>query len=156
MKAKTIIFALLAFLPATVFCQTYYMKIHKSDGSTVTYAIANITKITFDVTGVSNGDLDKLNGFLKPFILMQNYPNPFNPNTTIQYQLPKAGKVELKIYNITGQVVKTLVNENQKEGAYKVRWDGKNDQSQRVANGTYIYQLKHDNKAMAKKMIFLK
>lgn len=155
MKAKLIL-TLLALIPATALSQTYYMKIHKSDGSTVSYDITDIYKITFNLTGVNNDDLGKLNSVLKPFLLMQNYPNPFNPNTTIQYQLPKAGKVELKIYNIAGQVVKTLVNESQKEGAYKVRWDGKNDQSQRVANGTYIYQIKHDNKALAKKMIFVK
>lgn len=155
MKAKLIL-TLLAFIPAMAFSQTYYMKIHKSDGSTASYAVSDISKITFNLTGVNNDDLGKLNGALRPFILMQNYPNPFNPNTTIQYQLPKAGKVELKIYNIAGQVVKTLVNESQKEGTYKINWNGKNNQNQQVANGAYIYQLKYDTKMLAKKMIFIK
>ena len=90
------------------------------------------------------------------FSLYQNYPNPFNPETTIQYQLPKASKVVLEIYNILGQRVRTLVDEKKEVGYYKVIWDSRNDFGLPVGSGVYLFRLKADEFIAAKKAVVLK
>jgi len=88
----------------------------------------------------------------KQFALDQNYPNPFNPKTIISYQLPAAGKVELSIYDIRGQKLTTLVNNNQLTGHYKVEWDAAG-----FASGVYIYTLQTSNGfKKSRKLILLK
>ncbi|RLC48567.1 MAG: hypothetical protein DRH57_01940, partial [Candidatus Cloacimonadota bacterium] len=90
-------------------------------------------------------------------MLYQNYPNPFNPNTTIQYSIPKDSKVELKIYNIKGELVKTIVNERKSIGYHKVIWEGKNNNNRAVCSGIYFYRLKVDDKVIdTKKCLLLK
>ena len=91
-------------------------------------------------------------------ILKQNYPNPFNLKTTITYDLPisKMSKVVLKIYNILGEEVKTLVNKNQTDGYKNVVWDGKNNHGTLVSSGLYIYVLKVDDANLCKKMVLIK
>lgn len=76
------------------------------------------------------------------FELSQNYPNPFNPTTAIRYQLPKSGSVELTIYNLLGQEIRKLVNENRIAGQYTVQWDGRDETGAAVASGVYLYRLK--------------
>ncbi len=88
--------------------------------------------------------------------LFQNSPNPFNPQTTISYQLAKGGHVNIKIYSLIGQQVKTLVNETQAAGAYLLVWDGSNDSGQAVASGIYIYKLEAGSFAESRKMMLLR
>ncbi len=88
--------------------------------------------------------------------LSQNYPNPFNPSTTIHYQVPEDGNLEIKIFNLFGQVVKTLVNEDQRGGHYFIQWDGTNDFGMPVASGVYWYIIQAQNFTNIKKMMFLK
>jgi hypothetical protein len=90
------------------------------------------------------------------FNLAQNYPNPFNPETTIKYALPKNVRVELTIYNILGQKVKTLVNDEQKAGFKTVKWDGTNDFGTKVASSIYIYRLKAGDFVAQHKMVLVK
>jgi hypothetical protein len=90
------------------------------------------------------------------FSLLQNYPNPFNPVTTIRYQLPVARDVSLTIYNVLGQVVRTLVRELQPAGTYTVNWDGTNDQGTSVGSGIYFYRIHAGDFVDGTKMIFLK
>lgn len=85
------------------------------------------------------------------FALSQNYPNPFNPATVIQYSLPKKGPVSLMVYNIAGQRVAVLVEEEQPAGSYQVAW-----QPDKSASGVYFYQLKQESAAQVRKMIYLK
>jgi hypothetical protein len=75
------------------------------------------------------------------FSLSQNYPNPFNPATIIEYVLPVSAKITLRIYNILGQEIATLVNGAQKNGRHIVRWDGTSNQGTHVGSGTYLYRL---------------
>lgn len=75
------------------------------------------------------------------FVLAQNFPNPFNPETQIRYQLPADGHVQLKIYNSSGQKVRTLASGFQSSGLYIARWDGRDDSGRAVASGNYIYRL---------------
>ena len=86
------------------------------------------------------------------FNLNQNYPNPFNPTTTINYQLKKSGYIELKIYNIKGQLVDTLVKGNQNAGDHSVIWNAKG-----ISSGMYFYQISVDGQlTKTKKAICVK
>ena len=88
--------------------------------------------------------------------LYPNYPNPFNSSTHIEYYLPQAGVVSIKIYNIQGQLVRTLVNESQKSGHYSVTWDGYSDFSIPLSSGIYIYKLLSSNQIRTRKLLLLK
>jgi hypothetical protein len=89
--------------------------------------------------------------------LFQNYPNPFNPNTVIGYSLLKNGYVVLKIYDIIGKEVTTLVNKNQKAGKYEVQFSNKQLTNNQLQSGIYFYTLFVDGMIIdTKKMIFLK
>ncbi len=97
------------------------------------------------------------------FSLYQNYPNPFNPTTTIRFTVHGSrftvhGPIPttLKIYNIRGQLVKTLLDEEKQPGDYSVIWDGKNDNGEEVASGVYFYQLVTENNRVTKKMVLLR
>ncbi|MFA6455415.1 MAG: T9SS type A sorting domain-containing protein [Bacteroidota bacterium] len=85
------------------------------------------------------------------FILMQNYPNPFNPTTVIKYQLPLTSKVSLKIYDLLGREIVTLVNEEQSAGWKEVEWNAKD-----VSSGIYFYKLSAGSFVETKKMLVVK
>lgn len=88
--------------------------------------------------------------------LSQNYPNPLNPGTTIKYSIEEHGLVSLKIFNVAGQLVKTLVNEEKNRGIYFEEWDGRNDANESLASGVYFYRLVTKNFSQTKKLIILK
>jgi hypothetical protein len=90
------------------------------------------------------------------YSLAQNYPNPFNPTTTFRYGMPKEGHVTLKIYNLTGQEVRTLVDDFQSAGLRSVTWDGKNDLGQSVPSGVYMYRLVAGDFVQIRKMSLVK
>ena len=97
-------------------------------------------------------DIEKeMTNFPKNFYLSQNYPNPFNPSTTIEFTLPKSEIVELKIFNILGKEVSTLVSNKLNSGNYTYQFDGKN-----LASGIYYYQLIAGDFREVKKMILLR
>jgi len=88
--------------------------------------------------------------------LHQNYPNPFNPTTTIGYQVSANSFVKLKIYDLLGREIKTLVNKQQTAGSYKITWNGLDAFGSKVASGIYVYELRADLNVFKKKMILLK
>jgi hypothetical protein len=90
--------------------------------------------------------------------LAQNYPNPFNPSTTIEYSIKERAHVSLKIYNVAGQLVRTLVNKDQIPTAegFTARWNGRNDAGTPVSSGVYFYKLVTKNFTQTKKMVLLK
>ena len=90
------------------------------------------------------------------FRLSQNYPNPFNPTTVIEYQLPKAMHVQLEVYNVLGERIATLVNEQQDAGYYTVSWDGRDQQHRMVTSGIYFYRLDAGQLFNMKKMLLMK
>ncbi|MFA5834062.1 MAG: CHRD domain-containing protein [Bacteroidota bacterium] len=90
------------------------------------------------------------------FSLEQNYPNPFNPSTVIQFALPNDAKVSLKIYDILGREVRTLINSDVVSGTSKVEWNGKNNFGQQVASGMYIYRIEAGSFVSTRKMMLLK
>ncbi|MFO7659635.1 MAG: FlgD immunoglobulin-like domain containing protein, partial [Candidatus Cloacimonadaceae bacterium] len=88
--------------------------------------------------------------------LDSNYPNPFNPTTTIAYSLAKRGKVNLKIYNTKGQLVKTLIDDMQPEGRHSVVWNGLDSNGKAAASGMYLYRMSTDGYSSVRKMMLLK
>lgn len=87
---------------------------------------------------------------------LSNYPNPFNPETTISFNNPKNSMVNLAIYNIKGQLVKTLVNEELMAGVHSIVWKGKNNYGQSVASGVYFTRIKTLHSIVTKKMVLMK
>jgi hypothetical protein len=89
--------------------------------------------------------------------LAQNYPNPFNPQTTIAFSIKERGAVRIDVYNVAGELVKTLLDETRAAGSYTdVRWDGTNGANQPVSSGVYFYKLVTNNFSQTKKMVLLK
>lgn len=123
---------------------------------TYKYNAARMGSIPKNITGLS-GEVDEtLPG---GFRLAQNYPNPFNPTTNIEFEMSEAGFVELRVYDITGRIARTLVSESRAAGSYVVPWDGRDDDGRLVASGIYLYQLQVNGKTTfnaAKKMMLMK
>jgi hypothetical protein len=88
--------------------------------------------------------------------LIQNYPNPFNIETTIPFKVSERANVQLRIYSIHGQLIRTLVNEPKEKGAYFAQWDGTDESGRPVASGSYLYKLRVGNSVEIKKMIVVK
>jgi hypothetical protein len=85
------------------------------------------------------------------YALYQNYPNPFNPETSIQFDLKESGRVELKIFNLMGQEIMTLLNQQMPAGSHRITFAADN-----LPTGVYIYVLKTNNFTASKKMIIMK
>ena len=90
------------------------------------------------------------------FALEQNFPNPFNPVTTLRYNLPENGHVNITIYDMLGREVKTLINQTQDAGYRSVIWDATNDYDKPVSAGIYLYQIQAGEYISTKKMVLLK
>ncbi|MFC1726191.1 putative Ig domain-containing protein, partial [candidate division KSB1 bacterium] len=89
-------------------------------------------------------------------VLHQNYPNPFNPETTIRYDLSKRSNVIIRIYDILGKEIKTLVSGRKPAGYYNAVWDGRNNNGEKVSSGLYIYQIIAGDFVQSKKMVLLR
>jgi hypothetical protein len=90
------------------------------------------------------------------FELLQSYPNPFNNQTMIKYSLFKRTEVSLVIYNVLGQKVRTLVNNERQSGDVSVTWDGKDESGKDLSSGIYFYQLRAGQFTQTKRMVLLK
>jgi hypothetical protein len=93
------------------------------------------------------------------FGLSQSYPNPFNPTAVIEFTIGSehpSSHITLRVYNITGQLVKTIVDEEKTPGTYTVTWDGRNNSNEEVASGIYFYELKSKNLRETKRMVLIK
>ena len=134
-------------VPSTLQLDSTYKVVITSISNTNVSGVSTSTfTISSSVTGVK-----EINNTVKSYELFQNYPNPFNPTTAISYQLSENSHVTLKVYDILGNLVQSLVSENQKQGEYSVRFNGSN-----LASGIYFYQLKTDTYVSVKKMVLLK
>ena len=92
----------------------------------------------------------------KQYILHQNYPNPFNPITSLRYDLPEDGLVNITIYDMMGRIVKLLVNSPQTAGFKSIRWNATNDRNEPVSAGLYLYAIQAGKFRQTKKMVLLK
>ena len=88
--------------------------------------------------------------------LSQNYPNPFNPITTIKYQLPINSLISIKIYNVLGHLIRTLIEKKQETGYHSIIWDGKDNNKQKVSSGIYLYTLKANNFVKTRKLVLIR
>jgi len=85
------------------------------------------------------------------FSLEQNFPNPFNPSTKIKYSVPRSSQVQIKVFDVLGNEIETLVNEEKPEGKYEVEFN-----ASRLSSGIYFYQLENESYLETKKMLYLK
>ena len=90
------------------------------------------------------------------YILAQNYPNPFNPETTIRFSIPVSSEVIIKIYNLLGNEIKSLVFDYLPAGEHSAHWNGTDNSGQKVSSGLYIYRMKAGKYSDVKKMMFIK
>ena len=93
---------------------------------------------------------------IKEINLFQNYPNPANPSTTISFILPEDSNIELSIFNVKGQKVKTLQKEYLSKGTHNTIWEGNDSNNNKVASGIYFYRLITKGQTYTKKMILMK
>lgn len=131
---------------------SYLWTVDVSDGLLLT-ASTNAWRFTFvHATAISDQGMN----IPATFDLGQNYPNPFNPTTNINYQIPIQNDVEVAVYNILGEKIRVLVDENQTAGFYTLQWDSKNDTGNQVAAGIYFYRISTEKFTNSKKMLLLK
>jgi hypothetical protein len=114
--------------------------------------------VNFTETGVEDNPDEESSP--TDFHLSQNYPNPFNPTTRIRYTVgtkqTQPVPVSLKIYNVLGQLVRTLVDEEKAAGSHRVTWDGRDDGGQKLSSGVYLYRLEIENLRVSRRMLLLK
>jgi M6 family metalloprotease-like protein len=120
-----------------------------------------LTGLAYAETGVTSVESSDDISIPTEFILSQNYPNPFNPSTSIEFSVPVNSNVTLTIYNLLGQVVTTLVNEEVSAGHYSTVWNGADDNGFKVSSGVYLYEMKTSGNngaaySQMKKMVLLK
>ena len=116
-----------------------------------------IKELILSFRGSDNSSLSsKVELTPESFTLYQNYPNPFNPSTTIKYNLNDNSYVNVSIYNVAGELVKTLFNGPQNKGKNSLIWNAKNNKNESVAGGLYIYSVTTENNIYSKKMMLLK
>ncbi len=101
--------------------------------------------------GSSTGISENRENFLPGFNLLQNYPNPFNPTTKIKYSIPKSSNVVIKVFDINGKEIETIVNEEKPAGAFEITWNAVN-----LPSGVYFCQIKAGSFLQTRKMILLK
>ncbi len=137
--------------------QTYYMNIW-SKGKKTSVPVQNIQRITFSnlASSVGRSGQEQVNALVTNFQLLQNYPNPFNPSTAIQYQIPNGGDVQVRIFSIRGDLVRTYSNAYSAGGSYAITWDGKNESGCSVASGLYVYYVTFGHSVLSRKMTFVK
>jgi hypothetical protein len=132
-----------------------YYSSESGDGN---YSFSNEKLIGIRINNIVYGDTTYLiTHIIEPiyiannFQLIQNFPNPFNPNTLIKYSIPKTGFVSLKIFNVLGNNIATLVNSEKASGNYQVEFNATN-----LSSGIYFYRMEYDGKFITKKMLFIK
>ena len=124
---------------------------HASDGNSYNDTLKTVTRAAFDPTADS-GDEETL----PPVFLGQCYPNPFNPSTTIRFGLVERAHVRLRIYDVAGRLVKTLVDGARSGGEHLERWNGTDSAGRTVASGVYLYRLEAGSFTETKKMVLLR
>jgi hypothetical protein len=130
-----------------------------NNGANVTVAASDANQPTsgvidadwYDWNTPFTSDVEQISGLPQDFSLSQNYPNPFNPSTKIEYSIPEQSLVQLKVYDILGNEVATIINEDQPAGTYRADFNG-----QGLASGMYIAKLQAGNYTKTIKMSLLK
>ncbi len=125
------------------------------DCTAVTDSLGHYSINLGEVTSVQTFDNDSQE-LPKTFELFQNYPNPFNAETIIRYQLPESSHVSLKIFNLLGQEIKTLLDKKQQTGEYQIRWNGLDYLGNQASSGIYIMNFVAGSFVESRKILLLK
>ena len=139
--------------PSLAFSGTLIVPFSISDGE---LTADDTLLITVTSLGISSPDQEISSQLPEQFALHYNYPNPFNPSTTINYDLPENSYVRLTIYDITGKLIRTLINQSQTTGNRTVVWDGRDDFGRTVSGGVYLYSIEAGSFRQTRKMLLLK
>jgi len=143
--------------PKNTVLEFYFTYNETTGGASVREPASTTYKFAYGSLNISNlTDVNIVNQVPTNFKLFQNYPNPFNPNTSINYQLPVSGNVKLKVYDILGREVSTLVDAFKQAGNYKVTFNGS-----QFSSGVYLYRIavggnQAGSYSAVKKMILIK
>ena len=127
----------------------YFYRVSANVGYYTDYS--NISSVMLESLNIEDNEYLPLS-----FQVYQNYPNPFNPTTSLSYQLPDDGKVEVIIYDMMGKLIKNLANEKQSSGQNSIIWNATNNSGNQVSAGLYIYTVKTSNHKQSKKMLLVK
>ena len=119
-----------------------------------TYVNYNTVPVSVNIEYLLSDANDE--SLFSPKIKLFNFPNPFNPTTTISFSIPNDSNIELSIYNIKGQKVKTLANEQYSKGEHSIVWNGDDDKGKSVSSGIYFYKLRTKEDSKIRKMILIK
>ena len=126
-----------------------------SGNVTIAYDLRDINGYVLS-SGVFEHTLEIVSAIPKTYSLHNNYPNPFNPVTTIEFDLPVSGRVNLKIFNLLGEEVATLLEDELAAGRHVVKWEGLNSAKQSVSSGVYFYSIKTGSFNAVKKMLLIR
>jgi len=128
----------------------FYAEVNPQDYTQPHNGVINVDDVSWYKSSATT-DVGKNNELFKDFSLAQNYPNPFNPTTNIQYSIPKQAHVTLRVYDVLGNEVETLVNRNLGAGVYNTNFNGS-----KLSSGIYFYTLTADNFTATKKLMLVK
>jgi hypothetical protein len=127
-----------------------------TSGGTDSYLLSSIDRVEFAIDGTVTSIGNPGVRPISPTHLFQNFPNPFNPQTQIAFDLPSTGRAEIRIYDVRGRLVRTLVDEQRPAGHQILRWDGRDDDGREVASGTYFYRLSAPGVNESRKMVVVR
>jgi hypothetical protein len=150
--------SILLFLSSFSIClaQTDSMFVEMTNGSIRGYPISSIKLITFSGLPTSVKEQEIFQNVLASFVLYQNYPNPFNPSTTIQYNIPKSGEVEVKIFDVQGRLIRSLGKTYRQAGIHSFIWDSRVNSGVIAASGTYFCHVLFNGSSLVKKLLLIK
>jgi hypothetical protein len=123
---------------------------HDQLRANVEYILSGLFEEPYDPTGITTRDTGP------KFVVEQNYPNPFNPVTTIRFAVPEKGLVTLRVYDVSGRLVRTVISKDMPAGNHKVEWNGKNNGGESVASGVYFYRVSAGRHTATRKMVLLR
>ena len=131
--------------------------VHAGGTGTDRYGAATVVRIEFVWSPANSDVVDPRDAaaLVKAVHLFQNQPNPFSPETSIAFDLPKAGPVELVIYGVNGRLIRRLVKDTRAAGRHTASWDGRDDAGEKVGSGIYFYQLSAPGVDESRRMILL-
>jgi len=136
--------------------QTDSMFVEMTNGAFKAYYVPAIRELTFSGLPTSVKEETLIRNVLASVALHQNFPNPFNPSTDIEYEIATPGQVELKIFDIQGRLICTLVNGDEQAGTHTVEWDGRNNAGVLVSSGTYFCTIQFNGRLLARKLALIK
>lgn len=131
--------------------ETLVVKLYGQEGQLLAVVEQQLSDNACDYAGTS-----RIQQLPEHFSLQQNYPNPFNPETTIKFTVPVRAQVSIRVYNTSGQLIRTLTEEIKAAGEYRAVWDGRDDAGMPVASGAYIVAMQSDQYSKAIKAVLLK